>query len=50
MRQKDHKGLEAPIVLLTHKTSAETIRICIEQLSKDDICIGLPVCLRIEDI
>jgi len=50
MRQKDHKGLEAPIVLLTHKTSAEKIRACIEQLSKDDICIGLPVCLRIEDI
>ena len=50
MRQKDHKGLEAPIVLLTHKTSAEKIKPCIEQLSKDDICIGLPVCLRIEDI
>ncbi len=50
MRQKDHKGLEAPIVLLTHKTSAAKIKTCIKQLSKDDICIGQPICLRIEDI
>ena len=50
MRQKDHKGREAPIVLLTHKTAPLKIKKCVNQLSKNKLCIGNPIFLRVEDI
>ena len=50
MRQKDHQGKEAPIVLLTHRISSFKIMQCIKELSRDEMCIENPVCLRVEDI
>ena len=50
MRQKDHKGREAPIVLLTHETAPLRIKKCINQLTKNKFCIGKPIFLKVEDI
>lgn len=50
MRQYDHGNSTAPILIVTHKTTAEAINQAISALPETGVVLGRPVALRIEEV
>ena len=50
MRQPEHGGSEAPVLIVTHKVSAPSLADALEALPQTDVVLGQPVALRIENI
>ena len=50
MRQYDHDGKNAPVLIVTHKTDNANLLQAIEKLPNTGVVIGAPVALRIEDV
>ena len=50
MRQYDHEGDNAPVLIVTHATSQSALATAIADLKSHDAVIGTPVALRIEQI
>ena len=50
MRQYDHEGGPAPVLIVTHKTTPDAIDHAIEMLPKTGVIAEDPVELRIEEV
>jgi homoserine dehydrogenase len=50
MRQYDHDGKNAPVLIVTHKTDNANLLQAIEKLPNTGVVIGAPVALRIENV
>jgi homoserine dehydrogenase len=50
MRQYDHEGDNAPVLIVTHATSQSALTAALADLKSHDAVIGTPVALRIEQI
>jgi homoserine dehydrogenase len=50
MRQYDHEGDNAPVLIVTHATSQSALATALADLKSHDAVIGTPVALRIEQI
>jgi homoserine dehydrogenase len=50
MRQYDHEGDNAPVLIVTHATSQSALTTALADLKSHDAVIGNPVALRIEQI
>jgi homoserine dehydrogenase len=50
MRQYDHEGDNAPVLIVTHATSQSALTTALADLKSHDVVIGTPVALRIEHI
>jgi homoserine dehydrogenase len=50
MRQYDHEGDNAPVLIVTHATSQSALTTALADLTSHDAVIGTPVALRIEQI
>jgi homoserine dehydrogenase len=50
MRQYDHEGDNAPVLIVTHATSQSALATALADLKSHDPVIGTPVALRIEQI
>lgn len=50
MRQKSHENSEAPVVIVTHVTSAQNINRAIDAITASGSCLGEPIALRIEAV
>ena len=50
MRQYDHEGDNAPVLIVTHATSQSALTTALADLKSHDAVIGTPVALRIEQI
>lgn len=50
MRQYGHESAEAPVLIVTHKTTRDAIDHALSRMARTDVVLGDPVALRIEDI
>ena len=50
MRQHDHDGTHAPVVIVTHKTTRQAVDQAIEGFAATGVVSGSPVALRIEQV
>lgn len=50
MRQYGHDAKEAPVLIVTHKTTPDAISQAIDAMSETSVLSGSPVALRIEDV
>ena len=50
MRQYGHESVEAPVLIVTHKTTRDAIDHALSRMRQTDVVVGEPVALRIEDI
>jgi homoserine dehydrogenase len=50
MRQIQHEGSEAPILIVTHRTSRPALDAAMSGIARLDVCLADPVALRIEDV
>ncbi len=50
MRQYDHDGENAPVLIVTHRTDNANLLQALEKLPNTGVVIGTPVALRIEDV
>ena len=50
MRQYGHDSAEAPVLIVTHKTTRDAIDHAVSRMTRTDVVLGDPVALRIEDI
>ncbi|MCL7407563.1 homoserine dehydrogenase [Marivivens donghaensis] len=50
MRQHDHDGTHAPVVIVTHKTTRQAVDQAIEGFAATGVVSGVPVALRIEQV
>ncbi len=50
MRQYDHPGSNAPVLIVTHKTARPSLDAALAALPTTDVVVGAPVALRIEDV
>jgi homoserine dehydrogenase len=50
MRQYGHDSAEAPVLIVTHKTTRDAIDHAVSRMARTDVVLGDPVALRIEDI
>lgn len=50
MRQYGHESVEAPVLIVTHKTTRDAIDHALSRMGRTDVVVGEPVALRIEDI
>ena len=48
MRQQDHAGTEAPVIILTHPAPRSAIDGALGRIGAMDDCLGAPVALRVE--
>jgi homoserine dehydrogenase len=50
MRQYGHQDTSAPVLIVTHKTTADALAVALDAMSQTDVLIGTPVALRIEAV
>jgi homoserine dehydrogenase len=50
MRQYDHPGADAPVLIVTHKTARPNLDTALAALPGTGVVTGAPVALRIEDV
>jgi homoserine dehydrogenase len=50
MRQYDHPGADAPVLIVTHKTARPNLDTALAALPGTGVVAGAPVALRIEDV
>ena len=50
MRQYDHAASEAPVTIVTHKTSREDLDVALRAIDASDVSLASPVALRIEEL
>ena len=50
MRQYGHNDATAPVLIVTHKTSADTLKAALDGIAKIDVVTGDPVAIRIEEV
>jgi homoserine dehydrogenase len=50
MRQYDHPGANAPVLIVTHKTARPNLDTALSQMPQTGVVEGRPVALRIEDV
>jgi homoserine dehydrogenase len=50
MRQYDHPGANAPVLIVTHKTARPNLDAALAQMPGTGVVAGAPVALRIEDV
>ena len=50
MRQYDHKSSKAPVLIVTHSTSSDSIEKVLKELPKTEVIAQEPVTLRIEEL
>lgn len=50
MRQYDHEGLAAPVIIVTHDTSRVRLDAALDAMTDSDVCLERPVALRIETV
>ena len=50
MRQKAHDGNEAPIIIVTHKTTQGNIKKALSEIDNLEVCLKPPVTIKIEEI
>ncbi|MEM8570492.1 MAG: homoserine dehydrogenase [Pseudomonadota bacterium] len=50
MRQVQHEGGAAPVLIVTHKTGRAALDSALERIAKLDVSLKAPVALRIEDV
>jgi homoserine dehydrogenase len=50
MRQYGHQDTSAPVLIVTHKTTADALAVALGAMSQTDVLIGTPVALRIEAV
>jgi homoserine dehydrogenase len=50
MRQYDHPGADAPVLIVTHKTARPNLDTALAALPGTGVVAGPPVALRIEDV
>jgi len=50
MRQYGHQGVQAPVLIVTHKASQDDIAHAIARFGDTGVLVGAPVALRIEEV
>ena len=50
MRQTSHDTAEAPVLIVTHRTSRDALDTALAALPATGVVVGEPVALRIEEI
>ncbi len=50
MRQTRHDSTSAPVVIVTHKTSRDSLDTALEAFSNTGVLLGAPVAIRIEEV
>ena len=50
MRQYDHPGENAPVLIVTHKSARADLAAAMAALPGTKVVLGAPVALRIEDV
>ncbi len=50
MRQYGHESAEAPVLVVTHKTTRDAIDHALSRMRQTEVVLGEPVALRIEDV
>ena len=50
MRQYDHPGANAPVLIVTHKTARPNLDTALAALPKTGVVMDAPVALRIEEV
>jgi homoserine dehydrogenase len=50
MRQVEHAGPEAPILIVTHRTERAPLDVALGEIARLDVCRAEPVAIRIEDL
>ena len=50
MRQPNHLGSNAPLVIITHKTDKEKLEYALTKIESLDTCLSKPKALQIEEI
>lgn len=50
MRQVEHEGPEAPVLIVTHRTERAPLDAALAAIAELEVCRGAPVALRIEEL
>lgn len=50
MRQYDHDGENAPVLIVTHSTARESLDRALEAMDKTGVLVSTPVAIRIEEV
>ncbi len=50
MRQVEHAGAEAPVLIVTHRTGRAALDGALAEIARLDVCRAAPVAIRIEDV
>lgn len=50
MRQVEHDGAEAPVLIVTHRTARSALDAALTEIAGLDVCRAEPVAIRIEDV
>ena len=50
MRQKAHAGSEAPLLIVTHKTTSRSVKKAVSEITNLEVCLKQPVTIKIEEI
>jgi homoserine dehydrogenase len=50
MRQIEHAGTEAPVLIVTHKTERAALDAALARIAALDVCRAAPVAIRVEDL
>ena len=50
MRQGEHEGAEAPVLIVTHRTDRAALDAALEEIAGLDVCRAAPVAIRIEEL
>ena len=50
MRQKAHDGDEAPLIIVTHKTTLGNVKKALSEIDNLEVCLKPPVTIKIEEI
>jgi homoserine dehydrogenase len=50
MRQVEHAGPEAPVLIVTHRTRRAALDRALAAIAALDVCRDTPVAIRIEDV
>ena len=50
MRQKAHDGDEAPLLIVTHKTTLDDVKKALSEIDNLEVCLKPPVTIKIEEI
>ena len=50
MRQYAHDDASAPVLIVTHKTTSDSLSAALAALDDSDVTVGQPVAIRIEDV